>query len=443
MIRFTWLKSMMPRSMFGRSLLILLFPVVFLQLVVGMVFIQRHFESVTTQMARPVATELNYIADLADSAASAEGAPAMLATFARPFNMLFEISPDETLIPEFRSKFYDVSGRALIESLSADIERPISIDLTADWRNVLVGIQTNKGILNVVFSRSRVSASNPHQLLVMMLVASIFLTVISVLFLKNQVRPIRELARVSEAFGKGRSETLRPSGAIEIRRAGHAFLAMRARLERQIEQRTQMLSGVSHDLRTPLTRMKLSLALMEENDEIRLLCQDVEDMEKMLGIFLDFARQDSLEETLSTNPEVLINKIVTDSQRSNHNVSYEFKALTNGSNSVMMRPLAISRAISNLVSNANRFAQTVHIIGSLTETFLTISVEDDGPGIPETDRDDALKPFVRLDKSRNQNESGVGLGMSIAADVARSHGGTLELSESKFGGLKAVLSIPR
>lgn len=434
----------MPRSMFGRSLLILLFPVVLLQLVVGLVFIQRHFEKVTTQMARPVAVELNYIAELADSARTPEAANTLLATFSRPFSMQFKVIPDEVLIPEFRRYFYDVSGRALIGSLIEDVTRPISVNLTQNGRNVRVRMQTNKGIVSVVFSRSRVSASNPHQLLVLMIVASILLTVVSVLFLRNQVRPIRDLARVSEAFGKGRIEHLRPSGAIEVRRATASFLAMRERIEHQIDQRTQMLSGVSHDLRTPLTRMKLSLAMMEQNDEIKHLSQDVEDMGRMLDGFLDFARQDTLEETEATDPAIMLEKIAADSKRSGHMIEVLFKNETPDHPTITLHPLSISRAVSNLVSNANRFGDKVQITGHLTETLLTIIVEDNGPGIAEKDREEAMKPFARLDQSRNQNESGVGLGLSIVVDVARSHGGTLELSKSEtLGGLKAILSIPR
>ncbi len=434
----------MPRSMFGRSLLILLFPVVLLQLIVGLVFIQRHFEKVTTQMARPVAVELNYIAELADSAPTPAAATTLLATFSRPFSMQFKVFPDEILIPEFRRYFYDVSGRALIGSLIEDVTRPISVNLTQNGRNVRVRMQTNKGIVSVVFSRSRVSASNPHQLLVLMIVASILLTVISVLFLRNQVRPIRDLARVSEAFGKGRNEPLRPSGAIEVRRATVSFLAMRKRIERQIEQRTQMLSGVSHDLRTPLTRMKLSLAMMEQNEEIKFLSQDVEDMGRMLDGFLDFARQDSLEDSEAINPATILKKIAADSKRSGHVIDIIFRNETPEQPTIMLHSLAISRAITNLVSNANRFGDKVQISGCLKEDSLTITVEDNGPGIAEADREEAMKPFARLDQSRNQNESGVGLGLSIVVDAARSNGGTLELAKSEeLGGLKAILSIPR
>lgn len=434
----------MPRSFFGRALLILLFPVVVLQLVIGLVFIQRHFEQVTTQMARSVALELNYAADVSDRAESIGNAQVDLFTLGYPFNMRLNLMANETVVPDMRRYFYDLSGRALIASLQKDIKRPIAIDLTENFRKVRIQIQTNKGMLVAVVPRSRVSASNPHQLLVLMVAVSIILTVISVLFLRNQVRPIRKLAQVSEAFGKGRIEHYRPSGATEIRRAGYSFLAMRARLERQIEQRTQMLSGVSHDLRTPLTRMKLSLALLDNSEEVKLLGKDVDDMEQMLDEFLAFARGDSLEETLPTDPIVLVEKITADCRRAGYNVEYTHMNTTDGPATTIMRPTAVARAISNLVSNAARYATKTLIHVQVTQRNLHISVSDNGPGIPVEERDAALKPFVRLDPSRNPNETGVGLGLAITVDIARSHGGKLVLGQSeKLGGLKATFTIPR
>lgn len=435
----------MPRSMFGRSLLILLFPVVVLQLVVGMVFIQRHFEEVTTQMTRAVALELNYAIDQLEEAPSMAESRAILRSLARPFNIRMKLIEDETVSPTVRLFFYDLSGRELVKTLHEEINRPISIDLAKSYRTVSLRIMTDKGVMSAIVPRGRVNASNPHQLLVLMIVTAVILTVISVLFLRNQVRPILRLADVSEAFGKGRTVPFRPTGAIEVRRAGHAFLAMRERLERQIEQRTQMLSGVSHDLRTPLTRMKLSLAMMEGTDETRHMAQDVEDMEQMLEGFLDFTRADTLGETTLTDPSALLAKVVADCERSGHDILYTFDASGVKSTELMLSTGAVSRAITNLLSNATRYGEIVSLNAKITDKNLQITVEDDGPGIAHKDRDEALKPFVRLDESRNQNHtSGVGLGLSIAADVARSHGGVLELSSSsKLGGLKATFTIPR
>ena len=423
----------------------ILFPVVVLQLVVGAVFIQRHFARVTTQMTASVGLELIYAADLVEEMDSVDGAKAVLSSLERPFNIRLELQADQTIAPEVRYYFYDISGRAMIESLRHNIKRDIAIDLTQSNWAVEVLIQTSRGVLKARIPRSRVSASNPHQLLVLMIFTAIVLTVISALFLRNQVRPIIRLAEASEAFGKGRVEEFHPSGATEVRRAGISFLAMRTRLERQIEQRTQMLSSVSHDLRTPLTRLKLSLAMMEGGEETSHMQQDVEDMEQMLDLFLSFARGDSLEVSKLVDPQKLIGKVVVDCQRSGREVGFDFNNQTPQSSKMKLRAGAVSRAITNLLSNALRYGSRVSLVAKLSEKNLTVVVEDDGPGIAQLDRENALKPFVRLDQSRNQdNAGGVGLGLAIVADVARSHGGTVQLSSSrKLGGLKVTFTIPR
>lgn len=444
-MNFLWLKSYMPRSLFGRSLLMILFPVVVLQLVVSFVFIQRHYAQVTTQMASSVALELIYAADLVEEMDSVEEARAILYSLERPFNIKLELGLGDTVAPAVRFYFYDISGRALITSMRDKIERAISIDLTKSNRIVEINLQTIRGVLYAKVPRSRVSATNPHQLLIWMLLTAIILTVISALFLRNQVRPIRRLAEASEAFGKGRVVSFQAGGATEVRRAGTSFLAMRGRLERQIEQRTQMLSSVSHDLRTPLTRLKLSLEMVEEGEETRHMQQDVEDMEQMLDVFLSFARGDSLEETTLVDPLDMIKKVVSDCQRSGRTVEFEFDNQTPKSRKISLRSGAVSRAISNLLSNALRFGEKVVLSTTLSKKHVKIIVEDNGPGIPKSERENALKPFVRLDQSRNQdNSGGVGLGLAIVADVARSHGGTVQLSDSlKLGGLKVTFTIPR
>ncbi len=435
----------MPRSLFGRSLLMILFPIVVLQLVVGFVFIQRHYAQVTTQMASSVALELNYAADLIEEVDSVEEARAVLISLEHPFNIELRLDLGETVPPTTRFYFYDVSGRALIKSLRGDIDRTISIDLTKANRVVEVKIQTVLGVLSANLPRGRVSARNPHQLLLWMLLTAIILSIISALFLRNQVRPIRRLAEASEAFGKGRVMPLHPTGATEVRRAGISFLAMRGRLERQIEQRTQLLSSVSHDLRTPLTRLKLSLELMEEGEEVQHMQQDVEDMEQMLNGFLSFARGDSLEDTVTVNPQLLLDKVVANCQRSGRDIQFEFSNKTPKLSNIALRSGAVSRAVTNLLTNALKYGEVVALSGILSERSLKVIVEDNGPGIPKAERKNALKPFVRLDQSRNQdNSGGVGLGLAIVADVARSHGGIVQLSDSnKLGGLKVIFTIPR
>jgi two-component system osmolarity sensor histidine kinase EnvZ len=287
-----------------------------------------------------------------------------------------------------------------------------------------------------------VSASNPHQLLVIMASTGIFMTALAYLFLRNQLRPIRRLAAASEAFGKGRRVPYHPAGASEVRSAGRAFLEMRDRIEGQIEQRTMMLSGVSHDLRTPLTRMRLGLSMLPEEPEVEDLVRDVEEMERLLDTFLDFARGEALDDPAEADPAALARGVVEAARRGGGSVTYEGPETAAP---VGMRPMAVQRALTNLVSNALRYGETAVVSVALLDGALSFSVEDDGPGIPPESRGDAVRPFVRLDSARNQDRgSGVGLGLAIADDIARRHGGTLRLGESaRLGGLRVDLVLPR
>ncbi len=439
-----WFNRLSPRSLFARALLILLLPVILLQLIVGFVFIQRHYEGVTEQMVRAVARDLNYAIAAVDLSPSVPEARALLDFISRPLGLALELDSESHVVAPNQSTIFDLSGAALIRTLDEMIVQDVGVDLTRDPSSALVQVKTDKGIVFAAIPRSRVAASNPHQLLVLMVFASLLLTTISILFLRNQVRPIRDLAGAAEEFGKGRSIAYKPRGAVEIRRAGTAFLAMRARLERQIEQRTQMLSGVSHDLRTPLTRLKLSLSMLEEDEEKQHLLNDITEMERMLDEFLAFAKGDSMEEPVLINPLELAQD-VANSARDGVPVSVQLLDETSGNLLTKLRIGATQRALQNLVSNAQRYGSRVQILVRVTPSQLEFIVEDNGPGIAEHQRQEALKPFTQLDESRNQNDGGgVGLGLAIALDVARSHGGTLALDVSEsLGGLKATLRLPR
>ncbi|MFO1106291.1 MAG: ATP-binding protein [Amaricoccus sp.] len=439
------IKSLLPRSLFGRALAILLVPIVLLQLVVGLVFFQRHYQRVTEQLSEGVALELRLAIDEAGRAATPDAARQRLQEIGRPLDLVLGFEPSPGMTPGVRRDWYDVSGGALAFTLQQDLAGPLAIDLVSDPRMARVEVPAGSGTLTASIPRTRLSVSNPHQLLVLMLVAAALLTAIAVIFLRNQVRPIRRLAEAAEAFGKGRSLPFRPAGAEEVRRAGIAFLSMRSRLERQIEQRTQMLSGVSHDLRTPLTRMRLTVALMDESEETRDLQLDMEEMERMLGEFLAFARGDSLEETVETDPFALADSIAENARRSGAAIELQRINDTPDAPDMPMRPGAVGRAVQNLVGNAARHGSHVLLTVRLRPRALEFIVEDDGPGIPEADRAQALAPFTRLDSARNQDQGGnVGLGLSIAMDVARSHGGSLELGDSAgLGGLRATLRLPR
>jgi two-component system osmolarity sensor histidine kinase EnvZ len=435
---------LLPRSLFGRALTILLVPIAALQLVVGLVFFQRHYLRVSEQMTRAIGYELAYAVEQAE-AADSESAPARVAALGLPFDLRLRLDPEAGFSPGVERGALDLTGAKVAETLDDTLRRPLRVDLESDSRAASISIMTEQGVLEATVPRDRLSVSNPHQLLVLMILAALVLTAVAIVFLRNQVRPIGALAEAAEAFGKGRSVPFRPAGAEEVRRAAAAFLSMRSRLERQIEQRTQMLSGVSHDLRTPLTRMKLTLELMEPGEEVRDLRQDVDQMERMLGEFLAFARGDGLEETVPTDPFALAEDIADDARRAGTEIRLACLDETRRGGPVPLRRGAVARAVQNLVGNAARHGRQVALTVRLTPRTLAYVVEDDGPGIPEADRARAVQPFARLDVARTQDGGGsVGLGLAIAMDVARSHGGALELGESaELGGLKATLRLPR
>ncbi|WP_417728027.1 ATP-binding protein [Roseovarius sp.] len=424
-----WLKPYMPRSLYGRAVLILLLPVITLLLVVSVVFIQRLFDDVTQQMVKTVAREIRLVL------AETEG---------RTIADMLEIERRRVPVSEVPKAddqdWFDLSGSVVIRELReyfTDLER-VSL---ADSRYVVLYFQQDDAVTQLVFDRRRVSARRPYQVLVNLAFYGILMTVVSYVYMRKQLRPITRLAEAAEAFGRGRHVPYRPAGAIEVRSAGNAFLDMRARLERQIEQRTLMLSGVSHDLRTPLTRLRLSLAMLDDEEAAPML-RDVVDMEKLLDGFLAFARGAHEGEATPVDPLALVRQIVKDAQRAQ--VPVDLGELR-GEGEILLRADNIRRAVENLINNAVRYGSRAEVSVVMTDKSLRIRVEDDGPGIPPDSRGDAIKPFTRLEPARNQNRGmGVGLGLSIVLDVARAHGGTLRLGESaRMGGLSADIVIAR
>ncbi|ETX15522.1 histidine kinase [Roseivivax halodurans JCM 10272] len=426
---FRWLKDYVPRGLNARALLILILPVVTVQLVVSVVFIQRHFEGVTVQLTDQLARQVNAILSVEEP-----WLPAML-------DLRVEEMTEADMPPADTRRWYDFSGRVVMRELRNDVAGLERIVLPNDQEAQLY-VRRGDLVYAFMFDRDRVSASNPHQLLVNMVVFGGLMTAIAYLYLRNQLRPITRLARAAEAFGRGRHMPYAPAGAVEVRAAGNAFLDMRARIERQIEQRTLMLSGVSHDLRTPLTRLRLGLSMIDE-DEAEPLLRDVDDMQALVDAFLDFARDNAESgEAEPTDPASLVRSVVADAVRSGRDVRLSG---IDGEGRVALRPVAIRRAVENLVSNAVRYGTRCEVGVRLTEKSLRIRIEDDGPGISPDRREDAMRPFVRLDPSRNQDRgTGVGLGLAIAADIARAHGGVLRLGTSEtLGGLRADIVIAR
>lgn len=435
---FAWLKRYMPRSLYGRAALILVLPVVTLQLVVSVVFIQRHFEGVTEQMSRSVALELRYLLDEMQGHPTEARALDAVRDIAR--NLRYNVTfVEQSQVPEDTvRRWYDFSGIVVKRTLEERLEELTIIAMPDDW-DIFAYVDTQLGPARIDFDRPRVSASNPHQLLVNMLFFGILMTIIAYIYLRNQLRPITRLGRVAEAFGRGQTLPYHASGAVEVRAAGNAFLSMRARIERQIEQRTMMLSGVSHDLRTPLTRLKLGLSMLEDEDRAPLE-RDVEDMQRLLDEFLNFARGSSEGEQELCDPVALTRAVVDDAIRMGTKVRF-IKAQEGPE--AMLNSLSIRRALENLIGNAVRYGTNAEVSVLRSEKTVIFRVEDDGPGLPKEQYGAAVRPFVRLEPARNQDKgTGVGLGLAITNDIARAHGGTLRFGKSQsLGGLRAEIVI--
>ncbi|WP_339107343.1 ATP-binding protein [Thioclava sp. GXIMD4216] len=447
-MKFQWLKQMMPRGLYGRGALILLLPIVTIQLVVSIVFIQRHFERVTEQMTGSMLLEIDLLIDAVDEAPDLSAARAEVERLGTPLQMTTDLP---AILDETRGdhrKFYDLTGLVVMDVLH-QLVRPVrAIDLT-DGDRVVLWVSTDKGLMKIDFSRQRASASNPHQLLVLMLVVGLLMTVVAFLFLRNQLKPIRHLALMAEAFGRGQSVPYKISGATEVRSAGAAFLDMRNRIERHIEQRTMMLSAISHDLRTPLTRLRLGLSMLprdpEDAKDIEDMEMDVAEMGRLIDAFLEFSRnQAQAAAPDDTDIGQLVREAVHYAQRSGRPVILG-DCPEAGEVIAKLRGDDIRRALDNLIGNALRYGGQAEIGVTLGEKTIKIAVEDPGPGIAPERREEALRPFTRLDPARNQDlGQGVGLGLSIASDIVRAHGGNLNLRESpSLGGLMAEIVLPR
>ncbi|MFC0280217.1 ATP-binding protein [Falsigemmobacter intermedius] len=432
------IRSYLPRSLYGRAALILVAPIVIIQLLVSVAFIQRHYEGVTEQMTESLVYELQLVRELHLS-----GQRDRAQQVADRLGLKMSPAGSQTL--DESPAFLDFSGRVIQRILKEGLPDVVGVDVNSRHRAVLLRAGPPGDQIDILIERRRLSASNPHQLLVLMVFAGLLLGIIAYVFLRNQLRPIKKLADASEAFGRGQILPYRPRGAEEVRAAGAAFLQMRARIERQIEQRTLMLSGVSHDLRTPLTRLRLELSMLDPGPEVEAMEADLAEMDRMISGFLDYARGDAAEEAVLTNPLTLLQEITTRARRMGLKVELLPLSVAGAVPEVWLRPDAITRAVENLMNNAARYGDLIEISLSWTTRKLIISIQDDGPGIPPEQHELAMKPFARLDPSRNANDgSNTGLGLAIVAEIAISHGGALQLGKSlRLGGLRADITLAR
>ena len=430
----------MPRGLYARSLIIIIAPMVLLQSVIAFVFMERHWQTVTQRLSTAVTRDIAAIIELIETNPRESDYQDVIRLAQERLALNVAILPPDPLPAPAPKPFFSILDRILSEEITKQIGRPFWIDTVGNSNLVEIRIQLDGKVLRVLARRSQAYASNTHIFLLWMVGTSLVLLFIAILFLRNQIRPIQKLAEAAESFGKGRPlpPDFRPRGAIEVRRAGLAFIQMRERIEKQIEQRTTMLSGVSHDLRTILTRFKLQLALSKDKDLSEALEKDVSDMQSMLEGYLSFARGDAKEETSELDLNEILEQIRADGRLAGRKV----KTSLIGRAEIVVRPGAFRRLVTNLTSNAFRHAERVEIVARNAKGWLTLTVDDDGPGVPEELREDVFRPFYRLDEARNLNETGTGLGLSIARDIARSHGGDIELGDSPIGGLRAELRIP-
>jgi len=446
-IRMAWRRGarrvaeMLPKGLYKRSLLIVIVPMVLLQTAVTFVFMQHHWELVTRRLSEAVARDVGALTDLYQKLPPGAD-DAFLANLASErFRMDATLLPAGPLPPAMPRSFYgalDPLTRTLPNQIRRQIGQPFWLDTIG--RSGLMEIRVDLGdrVLRLVTRRALAYEANAHIFVLWMLGAMIVLLTVAIIFLRNQIRPILRLARAAEDFGKGRDLDFSPHGAREVRQAGYAFIEMKRRIERATEQRTAMLNGVSHDLRTILTRFKLSLALLDNSADSEFLQKDVDEMGQMLEGYLAFARGDTGESTARINIRSLLEDLRADSERHGAELGVE----TRGDLDIRVRPIAMKRCVGNLVANAQRHADRVRVSAIREAQFVSIVVDDDGSGIAPLHREDVFRPFYRLDEARNQDEGGAGLGLAIARDIARSHGGDITLSDSPMGGLRAAIRIP-
>src|SRR6058998_568751 len=432
-------KSWMPTGLYARALLIMIVPMVVLQTVVAFVFMERHWNTVTRRLSAAVVQDIAALIDVYKGYPQDKDRDQIRRIAQQRLGLVVDFLPVGDMPPPGPKPFFSLLDQTLSVQLGRQISRPFWIDTVGRSNLVEIRIQLDDAVMRIFAERSSAYASNSEIFLFWMVGTSSILLIVAVLFLRNQIKPILRLADAAESFGKGReAPDFRPRGAREVRRAAHAFMEMKRRIERAIEQRTAMLAGVSHDLRTILTRFKLELALLGESPEVEAMKKDVDEMGRMLEAYLAFARGDSGEQAQPTDMAAALEELKTDAERNGHKSSVYF----HGHPIVTVRPAAFKRCLGNLVANAARHAPSISITGHRDHRWLTVTVDDDGPGIPVGMREEVFKPFLRLDDARNQDEGGTGLGLAIARDIARSHGGDIALSDSPLGGLRATVRVP-
>lgn len=434
-------KQFLPRSLLGRSLMILITPVILIQVVATYMFFNRHWDVMTARLASAVAGEVAIFADNVERGASQQALQRLANDMERSLDLEVRYE-DGAKLENVKRRHRDWGSTVaakLSHAMEERVRRPYDIRTDVREKYVQISVQLKDGVMVVVSPQNRLFSASARIYILWVIGSSAILLVIAVMFMRNQIRPIRRLAIAAEKLGKGRDVPFfKPEGALEVRQAARAFIEMRERIDRQIAQRTAMLAGVSHDLRTPLTRMKLQVEMMPDSADARDLKADVADMERMIAAYLDFVRGQGDEPSQRTDLGTVLSRVVAAAGRTGTDV----RLATEGDMSLMIRPVAMERALTNLIGNAAKYAKNVTVHAVRDDQKIHITIDDDGPGIPPAQRDDVFKPFYRLETSRNQKTGGVGLGLPIAQDIIHAHGGTITLEDSPMGGLRARIVLP-
>ena len=441
---FGLIKPYLPRGLFPRSLLIIVVPMVLLQLVVTLIFFERHYQLVTRRLSAAIAGDIAMLLSIYETNPTPETWDRLAEPALRTMHFEIVHLPETPLPPLSADTLANPLYGVIEKQLSLQIQRPFWFDTMSIPSHVDIRIQLETGVLRILVRRSRVLATNWHIFLGWMVLSSVLLLTIAFFFLRNQVRPIQRLAMAAEAFGRGRDvPDFRPAGALEVRSAARALIDMRSRMARHIEQRTDLLAGISHDMRTPITRIKLQLALLEPTPDTEAIKSDLAEMEYMLDEYLAFARGEEGEQTEPVDIADLLSEIAEDCARKGRAIEVETKkGAATSLKAVPVRRGGLKRCITNLVDNALAHGKRVRLSLWSANHFFEIAIEDDGPGIAPDQYQVAFRPFRRLEGGLRTGIAGSGLGLSISRDLARAHGGEVHLSQSSLGGLKAVVRLP-
>ena len=430
-----FIKNLLPKRLFYRGLLIVAVPIVVLQVIITLVFFDSLWIKTNKGMTKSLVSEIVTIIDIYNNE-SEYNKKIVTDLYNKNFSFTVRFLKNEKL-PDIKvERWFSPMDRSLRRELKPKINR-YWFNTMAYEEIVDLRIKFRDGVLQIFFPKERIQTSSVRIFALWITLPAILMITIAIIFLKNQTRPITKLAEASEKFGRGEDiEEFRPSGALEIRKAGLEFNKMRNRILRHLNQRSEMLSGISHDLRTPLTRIKLQLTMIKDNNLSKKLSEDIDEMEKMLSEYLQFASSGAKEKSGTFDLSELVENIINKYENPNISKNYNKRIYFNG------RKNLIQRCINNLIDNSIKYGENINLIIEKKVSNIVISIEDDGPGIPESEYENVIKPFYKIDKSRSESKSSVGLGLAISSDIIKSHGGDINFSKSNLGGLKVMISLP-